>query len=300
MKITTKLKIMLNKILPRPIYFFIRKKWSYVYNFIANTKNKKKLKSFNSSRTIDLKYENLNFLLKINPENGLLDNQLFLHNEYETHIVNKIIENINKGETVLDIGANIGHHSILMSKCVGENGKVISFEPIPRIIKQFRESIEINNIKNIEVEEFGLSNKEDSITLYIDNNNIGHSSAIKDKDINTEEIIINTKTLDSLNLEKFSFVKIDVEGYEWNVIEGGINTFLKYRPIILMEWSPAFYRLNDESHSLKILNFFLGNNYKIIDLDNKNREVTKENIEIFMKDFAPTLIGQTNLLCTPK
>lgn len=301
MRTTAKIKLKIQKILPKSVFesilYFYR---NLKHKLNLDEENLYKLKNFKNPEIIDLNYDNIKFKLKIDPTNVGVDTHIYLNNKYEPYIVKKIIENIKKGETVLDIGANIGHHSIIMSKCVEKNGKVISFEPIPRIIKQFKESIEINDIKNIEVKEFGLSNKEENIKFYIDKNNAGHSSAIQDNKINTEEINIHTKTLDSLNLNTFSFVKIDVEGYEWNVIEGGMNTFLKYRPIILMEWSPIFYRLNDETHSIKILNFFLENNYKIIDLDNKNKEITKENIETFMKDFAPTLIGQTNLLCTPK
>lgn len=93
-------------------------------------------------------------------------------------------------------------------------------------------------------------------------------------------------------------MKIDVEGYEWFVLQGGSETVAKFKPNIVIEYSPEYYRQNDVTHMDKIIDFLRKNNYKIFDIENNNKEIVDDTE--FKNSFSLNLRSQTNLLCKAK
>lgn len=135
-----------------------------------------------------------------------------------------------EGTTVLDIGANVGFFSILLSRLVGATGKVISFEPLPRNIEFIRQHIRLNKIDNIEIISAAVSDKIGKMKFAT--SHLHAQGYLTDKG----DLEVSMNTLDSLdNLNNpVSLVKIDVEGAEANVLRGGEKFFQEYRPIILL------------------------------------------------------------------
>ena len=132
---------------------------------------------------------------------------------------------------VVDAGANIGNHSIFFSKYFK---KVYSFEPNPTTYKLLKINSKNNN--NIFVNKIGLSNKETVSYLLENKSNLGGSRLIKERSKNT--IDIHLRTLDhevKFIKERIRLIKIDVEGHEFEVIQGSKGTILEYRPIIIFE-----------------------------------------------------------------
>ena len=292
------IKYNLKKILPAKIFFFFFNIWYMlgVQNFIHSIKRKK----FKLPLIKKLTYKKVSFLIKIYPRslnlNVFQDDFIYLKNSHpEPEILDIFIKYINKGDFVLDIGANIGHHSLFMSKLVGDFGKVLSFEPIHEMVCRIKENIEINNIKNIEINNFGLGLKEEVKKFYIYTKDVGSSSLIKKED--SIESLISIKTLDSLNMDRVDFIKIDVEGYEYNVLLGAEKTIQKLNPIIVLEYSPIFYKKYDKTHSKKIIDFLLEKKYNIYLVDNKYRRI-KDYLEL-ESILKKTKIDLTNLLCIP-
>lgn len=133
---------------------------------------------------------------------------------------------IKRGDTVIDAGAFIGDHTIFYANLVGTKGKVIAFEPNPIAFKCLEYNME--PYKNVEVRKEGLSDSEGKITLST-SDNAGAAYPKKSKKG------IKCITIDSLNLERLDFIKVDVEGFEQNVIKGGQETIKKCKPAILIE-----------------------------------------------------------------
>jgi FkbM family methyltransferase len=132
----------------------------------------------------------------------------------------------------LDIGANIGNHSLYFSR----HFKAIhSFEPHPRIFDLLQFNARI--VQNIVPRNFGLGDFNGSLELNENWENMGSSSIKHDSGINASKVSIEIKRLDDLALDTgtISLMKIDVEGFESNVIRGAWKTIKEHQPLILME-----------------------------------------------------------------
>lgn len=300
MKITTILKIKLKNILPHRAFIIVKKSWGAIYNPYKNFNLKISTLRFKKTKYISINFKDIKYDLLINPENGFLDKSLYVNQKYEQHLSLEMFNYIKEGDVVLDIGANIGIHAILMSNLVKDNGQVIAFEPLPKIYTQFEKSILKNNIQNIKINKYALGSEDEMLLIHVNNKSVASSSILNNHKADTlEKINIQVKKLDSLRLEKIDFIKLDVEGYEWNVFIGGNETIKKFKPTIIFEYSPEYFRSSgNESDGIKMLGFLKENHYKIYDLENKRREIL--DIETFIHEFDPGLRSQTNLLCLQK
>lgn len=160
----------------------------------------------------------------------IIKNQLRNGNPWETEIIDLINWYATEGSTVVDIGAHIGTHTLSMSKKVGNHGKVIAFEPQIKIFSELIMNMELNERKNVICYRCAVGNHSGSIEMalpVIDNEGgtgigIGGDRA-------------QMMTLDSLNLENVSLMKIDVENMELNVLQGARNTILANHPVLIIE-----------------------------------------------------------------
>ena len=127
----------------------------------------------------------------------------------------------------IDVGANVG----LWSKHLIEKfNSVIAFEPLEQVYS----CLEIN-VKDlpVEINRYALGNVNDKIEMMYDAENTGGSYV---SEIGTGTIDI--KRMDDLDLPKFGLLKIDCEGHELEVIKGGEQIILKYKPIVVVEQHP--------------------------------------------------------------
>lgn len=154
---------------------------------------------------------------------------------FESETLKRYSELIKKGDTILDIGANVGVFSLLGSKIVGETGKIYAFEPSKNTFDALSENIQLNNIKNIYPQRLALSNTEGVIYLgtvendalnFIDKNNVTGEAV---------DMLPLDKWLTINNLSKVNFIKIDIEGAELLCFKGATEMLKNTPPIIIME-----------------------------------------------------------------
>lgn len=240
-----------------------------------------------------INFLNISFLIKVKPKNGTVDNVILWEGVLDGDHLKKIKENLSEGDIFIDIGANIGQYSLFASKCVGDRGKVFAFEPVKDIFDQFIESINKNNIHNIIAYRKGVGEKRGCIYINKQKGNAGGSTFVDlgwKKDTEKEKIELISLD-DFLKEEKaINFVKIGVEGFEYEVLKGMINIIKKIKPKILIEYSPHIYKLHNKNNSELIIDFLLENNYNIIDIGNE-KTVLNSNY------YKENNIGMTNLLC---
>lgn len=295
MQLTTRVKLFLKQNTPKPVFNTIRFIADKTLLQIIPLFFKIRIFNFNKKYFKKVSFKDFSFQIEINPANGYLDAQIHARGLYEPHIIETMHTYIKTGDTCLDIGANIGHHTILMSHFAGSSGHVFAYEPIPYLRDQMSRSLLINSIHNVTLRDMALSDNEGEMTLYLRKENIGGSSLLSD--INTKELPVQVTTLDTHHVGKVNFMKIDVEGYEYHVLLGGKKNIETYRPIIIFEWSPIYYRIHNESHMKGILQFFKERNYTLLDIENRNKRIT--NTEEFISEFQAGLRSQTNILALP-
>jgi FkbM family methyltransferase len=155
-----------------------------------------------------------------------------------------LLSAISNGQTVIDIGAHKAGYSYWMVKQTGIKGMVYSFEPQRRLYEYLQNVKTIYQWDNVIIENIALSDKAGIATLYIPGKPGRYSSpgatiVEKNKDHfeGTTEYV-ETQSLDTYCAKydlKLDFLKIDVEGNELRVFQGGINTLKMHKPKILVE-----------------------------------------------------------------
>lgn len=147
---------------------------------------------------------------------------------------------IKAGQTVVDIGANVGYYTILFSQIVGENGTVYSFEPEPQNFKNLYAASILNGCENVVCLEQAVGSMEGELTLYLSPNNLGDHRLTEVE--GRVSHIVPVTTLDSVCGDKHvDFIKIDTQGYELNVLRGMHRVVDKNREHLccFLEFSPG-------------------------------------------------------------
>ena len=165
---------------------------------------------------------------------SLLSNRI-----WERRIVELYKTVVNAGDIVLDCGAFIGLHTLELSKLVNETGKVYSFEPIPPVADCLEKTLEEKNIDNVVLVRNALYNKSNiKLEFVSDHSGLSSISDYRRKAFKYKYKLNSICIDDFINIpkdKKISFMKIDVEGSEFKVLEGAIKTIKKYRPTIIFE-----------------------------------------------------------------
>ena len=257
-----------------------------------------KLTSFKEETPFSFSYAGVSFTIILNPKNGFIDQEIYWKGVYEEEILNFYTKHIHQGDTFVDIGTNIGEHTLFNAKLVGENGNVVSFEPIPRLFNQVNKSITLSRLNNIQTINKACGEKEEEMTIYLRDQNIGGSSLVPFLEKEGEKEVISIITADSIlkDLKKVNFIKIDTEGYEYEALLGLKETLEKHSPSLLIEYSPIFYKHNqtEEKHNgIKILSLLKEYGYSLFDLEENEKKV--EDLLSWGESFTK---DQTNIFCT--
>lgn len=166
-----------------------------------------------------------------------------IYDGFEKEEFDFVKKTLSFGDIFIDLGANIGLFSLLASKCVGRDGKVIAFEPAPVIYKRFMENVHLNKLENIDARNIGLSNEKGELKFYVSENGYdawnSFAPSIDNKLQNQISVQVSTldHELELLEMSKIKLVKIDVEGWEKFVLSGGTHFFKQYKPIVMVEFT---------------------------------------------------------------
>lgn len=180
------------------------------------------------------KIKHRNFELNVGTDSFI--ESLIIFNEYNEEFILDLVEfYVNKGYGVIDIGANIGLHS-LTAAGVRKDVEIYAFEPEPNNYFNFIQNITLNNFKTIRPFNVGLGDQLAILSLNINGDwNKGKHSLVKEF-ANKDTVTVPVFTLDSFKntiISESLFVKIDVEGFEKQVIEGAKAILKEKKNIIL-------------------------------------------------------------------
>jgi len=149
---------------------------------------------------------------------------------------------LKPGDTALDIGANFGLYTILAAKQVGREGRVLAFEPNPNSLRYLRLNILLNRQSRIEVVPVALSNEEGETEFICVSQGAYSALKVGETPGTTSAITVRQTTLDAIaaaeSLYLVDFVKMDVEGAELLVLQGGEEFFSRIpRPLVMCEFN---------------------------------------------------------------
>lgn len=169
------------------------------------------------------------------------ENLSYLLGTHEPHLQKIIRECVQAGDTVLDVGANIGYVSLLLARQVGPRGRVVAFEPVPQNIACFRRNLEVNRLEHVWLLECAASDKRGEAVMRIAENPATASLMWHRNDPSAKEFTIQTVAIDELveagELGYPSFIKIDVEGAEGPALQGMRRTLSAAKPKVFVECS---------------------------------------------------------------
>ncbi|MCL4479018.1 MAG: FkbM family methyltransferase [Deltaproteobacteria bacterium] len=160
-----------------------------------------------------------------------------------------------RGYTVFDVGTNIGIMLLNFAKAVGSEGFVYGFEPNPVVYDKCIENIGLNNFSNIKVSNMGLGNQDGEFTLTTPSplNKGGayiNLNGMKDDLVNSSyNVAVTTidKFVQTHAVPKIDLIKIDVEGFEYNVLKGAFHILQRHKPLLFVEVDDNFLKRQDSS-----------------------------------------------------
>ena len=145
---------------------------------------------------------------------------------------------VKRGMVVFDIGTNIGETLLNFAAISGPAGRVFGFEPVEENFSKCRFNISLNDFNNIELSRMALSDKRERL-YFVPASNSNSGGIFMHKDKQDAEMSIEAVTLDEYvdehNIRSIDFIKIDVEGFELNVLKGAAESVRKFRPVLFVE-----------------------------------------------------------------
>lgn len=215
----------------------------------------------------------------------------------ERELIKKVVK---KDDNVVDIGANIGIHTITLAKCVGEKGHVFAFEPSPYNVKLIGDSVKLNNFQNVTVVSKAISDKPGKSKLFLSNGISAHS--LSDFNYEKGSIDIEIESLDNYFNDyegKINFLKIDAEGYDFKALKGAEKILKNKEVKILIEFFPDRLKKAGDS-PVKFLEYLIESGFTVTDLRKKKILQLDSIMETSEFYDSPPPNHFTNLFCERK
>ncbi len=152
-----------------------------------------------------------------------------------------------EGQVVYDVGANVGVMTLFFARAVGFGGHVVAFEPHPYSFKRLTRNVRVNRLHNVTLVNVGVGNKAEILTIFQPSRHLSGATLNGERAarLNEGELIryeVQVDTMDNListlNLPVPQLIKIDVEGFEEQVLRGGSQTISRRRPELFIEIHP--------------------------------------------------------------
>ena len=237
---------MVNNIYQRLIPKILR----YLITYFKNKKFREKIKYNNDKHTSVVPYLKDSYLLL--EKGSLQDNQLIKNNFTYEQVIQDLIKILVKPEDcIIDIGANHGIHTILFSK-LAKNGTVFAIEPDKNCREKLNINLQLSGCTNVKVVNTAIGSKNKKLAFYTsktrgqyDGSNSIHKDSLLSmgvEDLNIKKEIVNVISLDSFvykNKLKPNFIKMDIEGSEYDAFLGMKKTIKKYSPLLIFEFNTS-------------------------------------------------------------
>lgn len=187
---------------------------------------------------------------------------LLFFGPYEPEITNLLSSLLDASSTVVDVGANVGIHTISMAR-LAPAGEVLAFEPHPVTVERLRANLTLNEVDNVRVFQVALLDEQREVSLY-DSEGSNRGMATLHSYEGWSETTVPGITLDEVvtteGIPAIDLIKVDVEGYESQVIAGASAVLARDRPSLIFEyvdwaWRNCGYTLGQTMERLRSIGY---------------------------------------------
>lgn len=185
------------------------------------------------------------------------------HGEYQTHVVDLFKKYVRPDSIIVDVGANVGFFTLVYSKLM-PSCHIHSFEIMPKTYNALKNTVKLNNLKNVTCHNIGLFNEETDVNVSFKPYMLGHTfiHEIPNK-IGTEA---TCTTLDKYGLKNVSFIKLDIQGAEYEALLGAKQTLIDNDCTVLAEFTRTITPFqNNKSKYKATVAFMKSVGYKIVE-----------------------------------
>jgi FkbM family methyltransferase len=222
----------------------------------------------------------------------LIDACIYL-GQYERDVASAMERHVRTGWTILDIGANVGAHSLRLGKLVGQNGRVYAFEPTDYAFNKLQRNIALNSSSNVTPVRLALSNenREDQTINF-------RASWLSQGGQVSSRCLVDFRRLDDWctehNIKKVDFIKLDVDGNEFAVLDGARKLLAKARPILFVEVG----RYHFEEHDRNPLELLGQYGYSFWDMKSGARYRSTSGIHAVLNARAADALDSVNVIAS--
>ena len=177
-----------------------------------------------------------------------LDWRVALFGTYEPELRRVIEAVLSEGGVAVDVGANVGWHTLLMARRVGLQGRVLAAEANASVRARLEQNLGLNSFTQVEILPYAIADTEGTVDFlgpdaYDVDSGTGRMVAVQEG-TQPGATRVETRSLDAIvaarRIDKLDLIKIDVEGFEWPVLLGAKDTIAKFRPHVLFEFDDAY------------------------------------------------------------
>ncbi|PKP57304.1 MAG: hypothetical protein CVT88_09110 [Candidatus Altiarchaeales archaeon HGW-Altiarchaeales-1] len=200
---------------------------------------------------------------------------------------------INEGDVVIDIGANVGYYTLIATKLVGKNGKVYAFEPDPTNFSFLKRSVEINNYGNVICEQKAVSNENGKLKLFLHKFQTGAYTIVGGGNNYVEVETVKLDDYFENKNFKVDLIKMDIEGAEGLALEGIKKILDEDKDIkIFSEFVPKALE-KSEINGENYLNMLTNSGFSIYEII-EGKDKNKPNLKLINPSQFREFIKETN------
>ncbi|MGH0029409.1 MAG: FkbM family methyltransferase [Myxococcota bacterium] len=237
----------------------------------------------------------------LNPDDRTITPKILFDGVWEPKETHWFTRSVGPGDTVVDVGANVGYYTLLAARLVGDAGRVFAFEPDPVSFGVLERNVRLNGLSNVVLEQKAVSDAAGSIRLYIAPNNKGDHRIYQPEEAARREYV----DVDAVALDDYlaghpgpvDFVKIDTQGAEVAILEGMPRT-LRENPdlrMVIEFWPSGVAGLGASAE--RLLAILDAGGFRLFDLAGRLRAPPREtDAATLLARYDLTNRRSTNLL----
>jgi FkbM family methyltransferase len=215
---------------------------------------------------------------------------------FETELVDRLLQ---PGDTVFDLGANIGYYTLLFARRVGPEGRVFAFEPEPDNYRLLQQNVQMNGYRNVTLVPMAVSDWDQELQLFLCDANKGDHRAYDSGD-GRPSVVVRATRLDSFFQGwegKVALIKMDIQGSEWKALKGMRALLQRQEDVTLLTefWPLGLRTCGAEPAAFLQLLGELG--FTLYQIDDVRERLTAADPADLLETYLPERDNFTNLLC---